>query len=509
MSFKTVLGKTDPPRLKKILNTILAMLMVCMLLLTVFGAYLFISNYMTKNVREMVRAEFQYIGGLIDHVYENEDAGGLWLDGYTLGEDSESFLYATIDGTIINGSNMETLLANNITSVTDLGYSVSMIKEMEKTGEPQWLTLYDGNEYAVYAAYYEPGWDIIAGISKSYLYRDVPIVAVSIIGVFSILFLVLFMAVSKFLDKAVIRSLQAVEISLQKITEGDLEERVNIHSSKEFSSLSQGINQTVDSLKAATIRSQAAAWMERELSLASEIQLSAMPRETNHTFSEDSRFSLYADIKTAKEVGGDFYDYFIMGENRLGFVIADVSGKGIPAAMFMMTAKTHIKLYMEQGGSLSEAFFNINQKLCEHNDVEMFVTVFAGVVDLETMELRYVNAGHNPSVLIHDGSAKWLKEKSGPLIGMLEDATYRELQLQLSTGDLLFLYTDGITEAANADKTMIGTKRLEKLILENSKLSTQEVAESVYTDVVNFEQGASRGDDITMLLLKVGGNKNE
>lgn len=498
-----------PKGLKTILNIILASLTAGMLVLTITGAYMVLSNVMTKNVREMVRGEFTYIGDLIDHTLEDSDAGQLWLDGYTLGEDSESFVYATMDGMIINGSNMDAIFENNITYISDLGYDLSMIKDIEQSGEPVWLTLYDGKEYAVYASFHEPGWDIIAGVSKAYLYRDVPLLTTLIIGVFILLFLMLFFVSSKFLDKAVVKKLRQAEASLQKITGGDLEERVELSSSREFISLSDGINQTVDSLKEAIARAQAAAWMERELSIASEIQLSAMPREMNHTLQQDNRFSLYADIKTAKEVGGDFYDYFVIGENKLCFVIADVSGKGIPAAMFMMTAKTHIKLYMEQGGDLSEAFLNINQKLCEHNDVEMFVTVFAGVVDLKTMELRYINAGHNPALLVHDGEAIWLKQKSGPLIGMLENATYKELCLQLYPHDLIFLYTDGIPEAANKNKEMFGTERLKNILLQNKDNAAQRVSDDMYAKVVDFEQGATRADDITMLILRVGETQDE
>ncbi|MEA4853374.1 MAG: SpoIIE family protein phosphatase [Christensenella sp.] len=496
-------------KLKTIFRSILAISMAGMLAVTLVGCYFVISAIYTKNIRDIVRGEFDYIGSLIDHTLSDENAGNLWLENYTIGEDDKSFVYTVMSGAVINGTNCDELY-NQLSETGSEGITLETIgldvdiKALEQTEEPAWLTMPDGEEYAIYAQKYDD-WDLIIGVSRSYLYAEIPLIAIMVTCIFIVLFLVLYLVLSKFLEHKIIRSMECTNQSLEKITQGDLNEKATVDTSVEFQALSQGINTTVDSLKDAIQRAEAAAWMERELSIASEIQLACMPKLMNHSLEEDHRFRLFADMKTAKEVGGDFYDYFVVGENKLGFVIADVSGKGIPAAMFMMSAKTYIKLYMEQGGNLADAFCTVNQKLCENNEVEMFVTVFAGVIDLQNGMLRYVNAGHNPSALLREGAVTWLKERSGPLIGMIEQAKYKELSLQLKKGDLLCLYTDGVTEAMNPQKELFGTQRLADILKETSGQPLAKIGEILYGEITAFEQGAQRADDITMLLLRLEG----
>ena len=208
----------------------------------------------------------------------------------------------------------------------------------------------------------------------------------------------------------------------------------------------------------------------------------------------------------AKEVGGDFYDFYFVGENRLGFLIADVSGKGIPAAMFMMTAKTIIKGYAESGKSIDEVFTTANAKLCESNEAGMFVTAWMGVLDITNGNVEFANAGHNPPLVRHaDGSFEYLKSKPGFILAGMEGMKYRKNGLVLSPGDEIYLYTDGVTEATNSENELYGEERLLNLLNTLQGLTGEEVCRAVKADIDAFSGDAPQFDDITMLYLKYNG----
>ena len=197
----------------------------------------------------------------------------------------------------------------------------------------------------------------------------------------------------------------------------------------EFAHLSGGINATVDALKESI--EEAETRIDRELTTAKAIQENALP-STFPPFPEIDRFDIYASMNPAREVGGDFYDFFLIDDHTLGFLVADVSGKGIPAALFMMAAKTEVGNYMASGMDLAQAVQSANYHLCQGNDAGMFVTVWAATLDYETGELTYVNAGHNPPLLRHDGQWSWLRKRSGLFVGTFETAKYRTYTLQLT-----------------------------------------------------------------------------
>ena len=226
---------------------------------------------------------------------------------------------------------------------------------------------------------------------------------------------------------------------------------VDVRSNTEFSSLSDDINSTVTTLK--RYIAEAAARIDKELEYAKQIQLSALP--TN--FPKDEDYSIYAQMMAAKEVGGDFYDFYKLNDTTVAFLAADVSGKGIPAAMFMMTAKTIIKDLAESGMTVNDIFTKANEKLCENNESGMFVTAWMGILDLTTGNLQFANAGHNPPVLKRrDGSFEYLKTRAGFVLAGMEGVRYRVGELTLYPGDRLFLYTDGVPEATNADNKLYG-----------------------------------------------------
>ena len=293
---------------------------------------------------------------------------------------------------------------------------------------------------------------------------------------------------------------------LARITEGDLNARVSVDGAREFRKLSAGINTTVDALDGWI--KEAETRMDSELAAARAIQEAALPRAFPPA-SATSPFDVFASMDPAKEVGGDFYDFFLIGNadehaGKLGFMIADVSDKGVPAALFMMKAKALIHENMEDGAPLCEAVEHANVQLCEGNSSFMFVTAWIGVLDYGTRRVEYVNAGHNPPLLWRkdQGAWEWLEEASGPPLGIAE-LPYPSQMLACAADDALFLYTDGVSEAQSESVELYGEDRLEALLQGIDEPQAQELVETVRQDVARFAAGAEQSDDITMLALKI------
>ncbi|MDO4531241.1 MAG: LytS/YhcK type 5TM receptor domain-containing protein, partial [Bacillota bacterium] len=224
-----------------------------------------------------------------------------------------------------------------------------------------------------------------------------------------LVFATLFALIAYLVKKIVVDNIRRVNESLGQITGGNLDVKINVRTNEEFASLSDDINSTVITLK--RYIEEAAARIDQELLFAKKIQHSALP-SVFPPYPNRKDFGIYAMMDTAKEVGGDFYDFYMLGEDKLVFIIADVSGKGIPAAMFMMTAKTLIKSYTESGAEVNDVFTMANNKLCESNEAEMFVTAWMGILDLRTGVITYTNAGHNPPVLRKkNGTFAYFKSK--------------------------------------------------------------------------------------------------
>ena len=205
-------------------------------------------------------------------------------------------------------------------------------------------------------------------------------------------------------------------------------------------------------------------------------------------------------------MGGDFYDFFLVDDDHLAVVIADVSGKGVPAALFMVIAKTLIKDHAQQGTQPEEVFTKVNRLLCEANDEGMFVTAWMGVLELSTGHLAYVNAGHNPPLLRHGGSEyDFLRTRSGFILAGKEGMRYRPASLELEPGDSLYLYTDGVTEATDASRQLYGDKRLCDILNTHADSDPEELLNLVRSDVDAFVGDAPQFDDITMLGLRFFG----
>lgn len=246
--------------------------------------------------------------------------------------------------------------------------------------------------------------------------------------------------------------------------------------------------------------------IESELNVATHIQTSMLPS----VFPERSEFDIYAVMKPAKEVGGDFYDFFLVDSDHLAFVIADVSGKGVPAALFMVIAKTLIKDRAEEGIRPDEVFFKVNRLLCEANEEGLFVTAWLGVLEISTGKLEYVNAGHNPPLIaLSGGKYEYLRNRCGFVLAGLETTRYRLSSVTLSEGDSLFLYTDGVTEATDLKNELYGEDRLEDTLNRNRGKNPEELIASVKADVDAFVGDAPQFDDITMLSISYHPEKKD
>ena len=259
---------------------------------------------------------------------------------------------------------------------------------------------------------------------------------------------------------------------------------------KAFIEMRKNLLQHIDLVtKAATEKQRALS----ELEIAQKIQQSALPIE----FPMHETVEVYALMTAAKMVGGDFYDFFFIDDNHFAVIIADVSGKGIPAALYMMNAKALIRSTAQTGVSVADVFYKVNNELCK-GGANMFVTAFMAVLDIKTGELSYVNAGHNPPCYRGADGYKMLDVKRNIVLGGLEDVTFVEEKLQMSSGDRLFLYTDGVNEAQNVAGEFYGNERMLK-VLSGDLQSPYDVLQSIKADVAEFAEGAEQSDDLTML----------
>lgn len=239
-----------------------------------------------------------------------------------------------------------------------------------------------------------------------------------------------------------------------------------------------------------------------ELNIATQIQANMLPC-IFPAFPERNEFDIYATMDPAKEVGGDFYDFFMVDDRHLAIVMADVSGKGVPAALFMVIGKTLIKDHTTSGKDLGEVFTEVNELLCESNSEGLFITAFEGVIDLVSGAFRYVNAGHEiPYICKKDGRFEPYKIRAGFVLAGMEGMKYKCGELELEPGDKIFQYTDGVTEATNANNELYGMDRLTEILSENSALAPTELLPVIKNDIDRFVGEAPQFDDITMLCLE-------
>ncbi len=286
-------------------------------------------------------------------------------------------------------------------------------------------------------------------------------------------------------------------------------EDVQVKSGGELAAMAENVKRLADGVAGYMTNLQAAtAEKERigtELSLAMRIQTAMMPH-VFPPFPDRTEFDIFASMDPAKEVGGDFYDFFFTDEDHLCMVIADVSGKGIPAALFMMAAKIILQSCAMLGNSPGEILTKTNEAICSNNQENMFVTVWVGMLELSTGKLTAANAGHEYPVLKNpDGSFAVYKDRHGFVIGGMAGVRYKEYELTLSPGAKLFLYTDGVPEATNADREMFGLDRAVAALNEHPDAAPEQLLQNVRRAVDAFVKDAEQFDDLTMLCVEYKG----
>ena len=383
-------------------------------------------------------------------------------------------------------------------TLTSIGLDQKLIDDIHQ-GEGSFSAEIDGVKF--FGLYVQSGDLTLVGIMPNYEVTSKRNgVAIQLIIAGLVLMLVVFLSVSKLVQTIVIDGIDRINVSLGRITAGHLNEKVQEENSIEFQKLSSGINSMVAALKGAIAAEKTR--LNSELEFAKMVQESTLPQ-----IHSDPRFQIFASMDTAKEVGGDFYDFFRIDDSHLAFLIADVSGKGLPAAMFMMNAKALLKssLLGSPGKPLDKVIASVNRSLCEGNDACMFVTVFVGVLDLDTGQMTYVNAGHNTPIIRRDnGDISWLPVENGFVIGGMDNVNYVQESFVLAKGDGILLYTDGVTEAMNRQLALYGDDRLLDLMKGDvmRTAAPEFVLEELKSDVAKFVNGAPQSDDITMLFLR-------
>jgi phosphoserine phosphatase RsbU/P len=252
--------------------------------------------------------------------------------------------------------------------------------------------------------------------------------------------------------------------------------------------------------------------LEEGLKLAHDIQMSMLPK-TFPPFPERGELDIFAAITPAKKVGGDFYDFFFLDEDRLCFAIGDVSGKGVPAALFMAVIKTLFKAIAGRVQNPSDILSTVNREICRDNDSQMFTSLFCGILDTRTGEIKYSNGGHNPPYHLSGGGVQQVPKTGGRVLGLLEETSYGWGRLVLGSGETIFLYTDGVTEAMDPAGQFFSERRLESILTQTKFASAREQIEHLTSQITLFAAGAEQSDDITALAIRylgpAGSNNGE
>ncbi|MBF0507180.1 MAG: SpoIIE family protein phosphatase [Nitrospirae bacterium] len=315
-----------------------------------------------------------------------------------------------------------------------------------------------------------------------------------------------------FIARSITRPLTEISNAATEMGSGNLDiDLPSVRSHDEVGRLSDAFHSMRDSLREyirkLTETTAAKEKIESELKIASDIQMSILPR-IFPAFPDRPEFDIFALIEPAKEVGGDFYDFFEIDATHLCFIIADVSGKGVPAALYMAVTKTLIMSKAKEGITADRILMKVNDELSRDNDVNMFVTIFCGILDTSTGEVCYANGGHNPPLVIRkDGDISFLGEAGGLVIGAFEGMTYTLEKLMLGPGDTVFMYTDGVTEAMNEKEELFSDERLERELASLNVVGIQELVSGIMEKITFFTGDAPQSDDITMLAVRFLGGK--
>lgn len=394
-------------------------------------------------------------------------------------------------------------------------------EEVFRQDPPEKVKLTKDDKYGYIASAFTPIFNSAGRpVAVAAVDLSVPDLKMSIINSMMVIFLTiavvsaLMMAVSyAVIKKGVLRPIGILNEKAGEIID-NLEEdekiEIDIHTNDELETLAESFVKMDDELRT-YIRELGAVTAEKErigaeLNIATKIQASMLPR-IFPPFPEREEFEIHASMNPAKEVGGDFYDFFLVDKDHLALVIADVSGKGVPAALFMVIAKVLIKNFALQGMSPSDVLKNVNERLCESNDTGLFVTVWLAIFEISTGKGLASNAGHEHPALWRqkDGTFELVKYRHSPAVATLEGMKFEEHEFRLDPGDMIYVYTDGVTEATNRDNELFGEERLQDALRRCGGDEPGAVLGTVRDAIRAFVDGADQFDDITMLAMKYDG----
>lgn len=522
---------------------------------TMDAHYQMLAMNVSKTAASLVNAE--EVGELVAQVmeiyrkdpaptYDSDEEWAEYLSQYTGISEQESFttLYDTLYK-IKTANNVLSLYISYMDSESMTGIYIIDADKTE-TGCPTgtWDIIYPQNYEAMkhpengFEAYItdteEYGWLCSAGAAVlddsgkavAHVFTDISMESVMadrqaflmrlcaiLIGITTVITLALIKVVNAALVKPINSLASAASSYVEAKEEGEVSALalLDIHTGDEVENLSHAlkrmerdINGYIENLTHVTAEKER---IGAELSVATHIQASMLPC-IFPAFPNRREFDIYATMTPAKEVGGDFYDFFLVDDDHLAVVIADVSGKGVPAALFMVIAKTLIKDHTQSGKPPEEVFTEVNRQLCEANDENLFVTAWMGVLEISTGKLVYVNAGHNPPVIGRkNGETEFLRSRPGFVLAGLDFTKYRAGSLELMPGDLLYLYTDGVTEAMNTAQELYGEERLKRTLDANVSAAPEEIFKAVKKDLDDFVADAPQFDDITMLAMRYLGRE--
>jgi len=344
--------------------------------------------------------------------------------------------------------------------------------------------------------------------TKTHISSAIKKVQVIFISIFLIITLVVIL-VAVWISRQVTRPIVQLSQGAKVVGEGNLDYQFDIKTGDEIEDLAVSFNNMTLDLKefmAELQRTTAAKErIESELEIARQIQTSMLPR-IFPPFPARGEIDVFAMMQAAKEVGGDFYDFFLIGENKLGFLIGDVSGKGVPAALFMAISKALLKTEALRGLEPDQVLFEVNRNLYPDNDACMFVTLFCAVMDLSTGEVQYASAGHNPPLIFSAPTGfDYLSVPKDFVVGPMPDTEYETKSFMMQPGDMIFLYTDGVTEAMNPENKMFTEEKLKNKLNELTGKDVTEVIHGIHREVKTFARDAEQSDDITMLTVKYCG----
>lgn len=388
-----------------------------------------------------------------------------------------------------------------IDNETAIGTSLKTLKWYSEDLKEGTVFDYKGVKYIPYIKKLNNGMFLIVNVPLFELFQDVVYHMCALLGILLICTLLVVFVIYQVLKRNINQPIDKLTATAKEISHGDLEKTIYLEEPSELAELASAFNKMKTDIKThLTELAQISLEKEKmasELAIAKNIQDSVLPKD----FPKNEYYELAASMTPAREVGGDFYDFFPIDENHIGLVMADVCGKGITAALYMMSAKTAIKNMLQAGYPLKEAIGRANNSLCDNGAPLMFVTAFIGILDLRTGKVEYINAGHCPPLLQKKQEYKYVDVIKNMVLGVKPDYDYKVGQISLNEHDRLFLYTDGVTEAQTKDCKFLGYDYLLD-ILNQKKLPLADTLEYIHKSIKKFVKDAPQFDDITMLIVE-------